>query len=935
MMRIKGAVLIAAVLMLVFVRVEPHGVTASNTVEICENGLDDDGDGLIDLNDPDCRCHSSGDTIFFDASLIPNPSFEQQSCCPTTINRLYCATGWSQASDATTDYFHTCGYMGDLFRPTPPQPLPDGNGFIGIRYEDNYKEYAGACLTSPMKDGKIYRLQFYVGFGKPGQVWGADVPIDLSVFGSSKCSNLPFMPLQSSFYGCPLGIADWTELARVEVSGKDEWVKVTIDIQPGFDVNAIAIGPSCINRYPGKDNYYYIDALNLALKDAFELNIRMQGDHCGENNTLRVKRVPKAQYQWYRNGVAIPNATSNTYRIADHQDGLYQVRLQIGNTCLVSDTFPYRYLITNIERDTQLCQGDTLHWRGVTITQKGVYKKSYLNRFGCDSSYILYVDQLPAQLRTIDTALCAGEYVTFGGKNFDRSGLYEITLTSQNGCDSTIRLHLTVHPASVIEIDTQICRGDALIFFGKTIDTAGQYVHRMQSRYGCDSTIVWRVSVLERPQRSIDTAICQGDQLQLAGQRFTSPGQYDISLQAANGCDSIVTVHLDVWPSYSQSYDTTICHGAQFTYDGWTTDSSAVMRFEYNTRHGCDSIIVWNVRVLPPVEVDFVEEQPISCYDQSDGILRIQAHGGAGSYQYKWNTGASTDRITRLGAGTYKLTITDAQGCAYAFEYQMPQPDPLQVAYTALNPTCDAPEGGEIQIQSITGGTAPYRVQINDKTLDIAQLRDMQFRAGRYILEVEDVRGCRWEDSIEFTTPGSGSVLLLADETEVRRGQEVTIRAKMTNLDDAIAQIRWYRPDGVFGIDDTVVRVYPDQAEYPVRIEVVDVHDCVYTYEIVLRTYGKFFVPNAFTPNGDGVHDRFVIYSDDSRSVVRDLSIYSRYGERVYHIRDVPLDELQDRGWDGTHRGQLCDPAVFVYQLRIEDGLGKEHFLQGTVTLIR
>jgi len=635
------------------------------------------------------------------------------------------------------------------------------------------------------------------------------------------------------------------------------------------------------------------------------------------------------------NGVAIPNATSSAYRVADRQDGVYQVRLQIGNNCLVSDSFVYQYRITNTERDTQLCQGDTIRWRGLAITQQGKYQKHYLNRYGCDSSYILYVDTLPSQTRSIDTAICAGERISLGGQNYDQSGRYEIRLTNQYGCDSLVLLDLTVHPTSVIEVDTHLCQGDVLFFYGRPIDTAGRYVHQLQSRFGCDSTIIWRVSVLKEPQRSLDTSICQGEQLLIAGQTLTTAGLYEIPLQAANGCDSLVIVQLVVWPSYIQPYDTVLCFGEHFTFDGWTTDTSTVMRFEYSSQHGCDSIIEWNVRVLPKVEVDFVEEQPISCYGQSDGILHIRAHGGMGNYQYQWNTGQSTSRITNLGAGTYKLTLTDAHGCVYTFAYQMTQPDPLLVEYTALNPTCDAPDAGEIHIESITGGTAPYSIQINNKALELAQLRDMHFQVGRYLLEVEDTRGCRWSDSIQFTAPGRGTVLLHADKTEVPRGQEVEIRADLSALVDEVVQIQWYRPDGLFGIDDTVVRVQPDQAVYPVRIEVIDVHDCIYTYEIVLRTYGKFFVPNAFTPDGDGTHDRFAIYSDDTRSIIRDLSIFSRYGERVYHIQDVPIDELRDRGWDGTHRGQPCAPAVYVYQLHIKDGLGKEHFLQGTVTLIR
>jgi len=76
--------------------------------EICNNAIDDDGDGLIDLNDSDCACAD-----IMASSLIPNPSFEDMNCCPQFEAQLDCAVDWIQASVPTTDYVHTCGIIGN------------------------------------------------------------------------------------------------------------------------------------------------------------------------------------------------------------------------------------------------------------------------------------------------------------------------------------------------------------------------------------------------------------------------------------------------------------------------------------------------------------------------------------------------------------------------------------------------------------------------------------------------------------------------------------------------------------------------------------------------------------------------------------------------------------------------------------------------------
>ena len=84
------------------------GKTSSLSMEeICDNGIDDDENGLIDLNDPSCDC-----VIVGPVSLIPNPSFEEMDCCPWTFGQLDCATSWNQASVPTTDYINICDWLG-------------------------------------------------------------------------------------------------------------------------------------------------------------------------------------------------------------------------------------------------------------------------------------------------------------------------------------------------------------------------------------------------------------------------------------------------------------------------------------------------------------------------------------------------------------------------------------------------------------------------------------------------------------------------------------------------------------------------------------------------------------------------------------------------------------------------------------------------------
>ena len=96
----------------------------------CADGIDNDGDGQIDINDTDCQCNGGISTV---PSFIPNPSFESNSSCPSNLAEMSKANNWNQASGGTIDYF-ACGYTRDTYAP-PPAP-PNGTAYVGAIYHN-------------------------------------------------------------------------------------------------------------------------------------------------------------------------------------------------------------------------------------------------------------------------------------------------------------------------------------------------------------------------------------------------------------------------------------------------------------------------------------------------------------------------------------------------------------------------------------------------------------------------------------------------------------------------------------------------------------------------------------------------------------------------------------------------------------------------------
>lgn len=407
--------------------------------EICANALDDDGDGLIDLNDPDCDC-----PLVEPVSLIPNPSFEEQNCCPTSRSQMDCAKDWIQASEATTDYLHTCGWMGWLDLP-PPLPFPDGNACIGFRdgrfggggTNANWKEYTGACLTSPLRAGVTYNFQFYIGFTHISN----SPPINVTFFGSTDCDNLPF-GIGNSEYGCPTNGPGWKELGQVFARGANSWQPVSITIIPNEDIYAVAIGPDCPLLNALDNTYYFFDNLVLATQSAFEFQIGLTAHPCSDELTLQVPQYDSLSYQWYKDGIALIGET-NAELSEMYGDGGYQVQVEgPGSGCRITPRYAYERPVYYSLLDTTICEGAAFAFDNQNLTEPGIYADTLLTADNCDSIVGLDLDVFYDRGTNVYAKIFPRESYVLGDRKYYQPGEYEAILTSQTGCDSTVHLFL-------------------------------------------------------------------------------------------------------------------------------------------------------------------------------------------------------------------------------------------------------------------------------------------------------------------------------------------------------------------------------------------------------------------------------------------------------------------------------------------------------------
>jgi gliding motility-associated-like protein len=120
-------------------------------------------------------------------------------------------------------------------------------------------------------------------------------------------------------------------------------------------------------------------------------------------------------------------------------------------------------------------------------------------------------------------------------------------------------------------------------------------------------------------------------------------------------------------------------------------------------------------------------------------------------------------------------------------------------------------------------------------------------------------------------------------------------------------------------------------------VTVIDTSGCSITARIILRVdkTREVYIPNAFSPNGDGTNDRIMIFANAEKIIqVNTFRIFDRWGEIVFEANDFQPNDPK-KGWDGFLNGEKLNPAVFVYFAEIEFIDGVTILYKGDVTLMQ
>ena len=157
-------------------------------------------------------------------------------------------------------------------------------------------------------------------------------------------------------------------------------------------------------------------------------------------------------------------------------------------------------------------------------------------------------------------------------------GTYNILyIYSSDGiCFDTAEIDIIVRPIFEVGITEKICEEDTYDFHGTLLDASGVYVDTLTAGNGCDSIVTLTLDVLPEFATPVSASICEGDTYDFHGTLLDASGVYVDTLTAGNGCDSIVTLTLDVLPEFATPVSASICEGDIYDFHGTLLDASGV-----------------------------------------------------------------------------------------------------------------------------------------------------------------------------------------------------------------------------------------------------------------------------------------------------------------------------------------------------------------------
>ncbi len=435
------------------------------------------------------------------------------------------------------------------------------------------------------------------------------------------------------------------------------------------------------------------------------------------------------------------------------------------------------------------------------------------------------------------------------------SGTFNYNISIPGNCGSVQTTSGTIRVNNFIEATiVAIACSTYTAPWGTVYTQSGTYTDTLTTQNGCDSIISVNLNIAAEIIAPPLTASACSTYTAPWGTVYTQSGTYTDTLTSVNGCDSILSLNLNIAAAIiappltvSACSTYTAPWGTVYTQSGTYTDTLTSV-------NGCDSILSLNLTItgLPTVTASSVSA---SC-ELPNGSATATATGGSGNYSYSWSNGATGNFVTGLSSGNYLVTATDQNGCA-----------------------------SSIQITVLSDTLSDITINVNDTCLE----NSIPFS----IISDATIPSVTWN----FGDPSSGA----------------------NNISTSLTPTHIFSGTGTYNIRSIV----NFSCGVDTLIKTLTITNCDNTLDTC-----EFYTPIGFTPNGDGINDNFYPLTN---CTFQDYAffIYNRWGELIFKTSN------QTDKWDGKYNGLACSLGIYVYSILYKFPLQRTKNVFGKITLLR
>jgi gliding motility-associated-like protein len=505
------------------------------------------------------------------------------------------------------------------------------------------------------------------------------------------------------------------------------------------------------------------------------------------------------------------------------------------------------------------------------------------------------------------------------------STTYTVTGTDANGCVSTSQANVTVVPLPDVAVTgaTTICEGTNaqlaatgassytwLPSVGLSCPTCEAPVASPSSTMtysvvgyndGCTDTAKVTITILPKPAISAgaDQQTCVGGSVKL---HAAGTDKYTWSPATGLSCT-------DCTDPVAKPESTTI-----YTLIGFNTN-------------GCTNKTQTTVIVRPAPDVSAGDDKVIC----SNSSVTIKA---TGADKYTWSSPSSipcTDcneiTVKPTDRTIYKVVGIDKYGCSDSDEVVVSVIRKAPVSIGNDEAVC---KGGSVQLLAEGGDSYAWYPSTGLSDVSISNPTATPEASTRYKVVVKQGE-CFADTQYVSVVVHDLPTVDLGEDQRTTAGTELRLHAAGSDI------IR-YAWDNVpeLSCTDCSSPLVTAVGNKTYRVKVYNQWGCEASDDVKVVTTcdaSQIFVANTFTPNGDGLNDRFYPQGKGISQVTK-FRVFNRWGELIFDANNIPLNS-EIYGWDGTNKGEPMKPDVFVYILNATCSTGEPIELKGDISLIR